>query len=102
MEEWENVEEYAGTQCLQAMAGPPHNGVCLGKIRVVNIPAWMEEALRTPHPNLSRCWQSRAFGEEESGGCFCCCLVVCFREVVLGMLIINGLPTSMRILATLI
>lgn len=70
MEEWEDVEEYAGTQCLQAMVGPPHNGVCLGKIRVVNIPAWMEEGLRTPHPKLSCCWQLRAVGEEESGGCF--------------------------------
>lgn len=79
-----------------------HTTVCLGKIRVVNIPAWMEEGLKMPHPKLSCYWKFRAVEEEESGGCFCCCLVVCFREVVLGMLIINGLPTSMCILATLI
>lgn len=89
-------------QHLQTMQDLHTAGVCLGKIRVVKGPAWLEEGLRMPHPKLSCCWQLRAVGEEESGGCFCCCLVVCFREVVVGMLIINGSPTSMRILATLI
>lgn len=69
-------------QHLQTMQDLLHTaGVCLGKIRVVNVPAWLEEGLRMPHPKLSCCWQLRAVGEEESGGCFCCCLVVCFREV---------------------